>query len=220
MTRHTFFTGFFFLIALVVVASAPLGYPQLRYFFKPFIMISLLAWSAFSDDLRFVARKRLFQFGMAFACLGDVLLMFSGFFLAGLVAFLVMQLLYITTFSREVRLSWADWSTRFKALLFLLVYTLLVSWLLPGLEDVVLSVAVPVYAAAITFMAFIASVRSREVSRRSFTLVLCGAVLFMVSDTLIAVNRVVSPVPNEHFWIMSTYMVAQFSIVKGLLKTA
>lgn len=39
-----------------------------------------------------------------------------------------------------------------------------------------------------------------------------GAVLFVFSDSIIAVNKFVSPVPDERFLIMATYYVAQLLI--------
>jgi alkylglycerol monooxygenase len=41
-----------------------------------------------------------------------------------------------------------------------------------------------------------------------------GAGFFMLSDTLLAINRFVSPLPMAQLWVLSTYYVAQVLIVR------
>ena len=40
----------------------------------------------------------------------------------------------------------------------------------------------------------------------------------MASDSLLAYDKFVSPLPAAHWWIMITYLAAQFLIVWGILK--
>lgn len=218
MYRDTFFAMVYGVIATVILAANWLGYHELRSIFKPLIMISLIAGALFTLDKREISRKPVFILGMVFACLGDILLMLEGYFLQGLGAFLVMQVLYILTFYPEISVD-KKTSVFWKASGCVVVLLCTLWIIFPHLEELPLRVAVPVYAFTITLMVFIASVRSKNVSARSYTWVLIGALLFMVSDTLIALNAFVNPVENSHFWIMSTYMMAQFLILKGLLKS-
>jgi len=44
-----------------------------------------------------------------------------------------------------------------------------------------------------------------------------GAIFFMLSDTLLAMNKFVAPIENERVLIMSTYIIAQFLIAKGII---
>jgi uncharacterized membrane protein YhhN len=55
--------------------------------------------------------------------------------------------------------------------------------------------------------------RATVLRQPSATLVAIGACVFMASDTLIALNRFVSPVPLASLWILSTYYLAQVLIV-------
>jgi uncharacterized membrane protein YhhN len=48
-------------------------------------------------------------------------------------------------------------------------------------------------------------------------LVFTGAILFMVSDSLIAITKFLSGFDLAGLAIMSTYMGAQFLIIEGLL---
>jgi uncharacterized membrane protein YhhN len=45
-----------------------------------------------------------------------------------------------------------------------------------------------------------------------------GATLFMISDSLIAINRFLEPLPRVGIWVMITYIAAQYLILTGLLK--
>jgi uncharacterized membrane protein YhhN len=49
--------------------------------------------------------------------------------------------------------------------------------------------------------------------------VLLGAMLFIISDSFIAINKFINPFPFESYWIMSTYYAAQFMLVTGFLKS-
>jgi uncharacterized membrane protein YhhN len=48
--------------------------------------------------------------------------------------------------------------------------------------------------------------------------VFVGALLFMLSDCLIAINKFMMPIGHAELCIMSTYMAGQFLIVRGLLE--
>ena len=49
-------------------------------------------------------------------------------------------------------------------------------------------------------------------------LVIAGALLFILSDSLIAINRFVAPVPMASYFIMITYYLAQLCITSGSSK--
>jgi uncharacterized membrane protein YhhN len=60
--------------------------------------------------------------------------------------------------------------------------------------------------------------RYGKVSRLSFILVLAGAVLFVISDSLIALNKFGFPFVFSGVAVMTTYIAAQYLIVTGVLK--
>jgi uncharacterized membrane protein YhhN len=41
---------------------------------------------------------------------------------------------------------------------------------------------------------------------------------FLLSDALLAINKFVAPIPMAGFWVMLTYITAQYLIVKGCSK--
>ncbi|MEG0047153.1 MAG: lysoplasmalogenase, partial [Comamonas sp.] len=53
---------------------------------------------------------------------------------------------------------------------------------------------------------------------RSALLVALGASAFMVSDSILAINRFVQPLPWAAIWVLTSYYVAQALIVQGSLR--
>jgi len=51
----------------------------------------------------------------------------------------------------------------------------------------------------------------------SFRLTFIGSILFVWSDSLIAFNKFSLEIPLAGFWIMLTYMAAQYLIMRGLI---
>ncbi len=184
---------------------------------KPLIMISLMAyyWTGVTN------RNTLFVAAMFFCWLGDVLLMFQQqqelFFIFGLVAFLTGHVLYIFCY-RKLRREGEGLNgpqrIRFS-LPIVLAGTGLVTVLYPHLGD--LKIPVMVYALVITLMALQALFRYGHTSKLSFVLVFCGAISFMLSDSLLAINKFMQPLPLAGLAIMLTYILAQYLIVEGVL---
>jgi uncharacterized membrane protein YhhN len=81
-----------------------------------------------------------------------------------------------------------------------------------------LQIPVIVYAAVITTMVLTALFRYGRTSNSSFWQVFIGAVLFMISDSILAINKFLDPITNAGLYIMITYVAAQFLIVHGILK--
>ncbi len=48
--------------------------------------------------------------------------------------------------------------------------------------------------------------------------VFIGAIVFVISDSILAINKFYTPIEKSSFFIMLTYLVAQYLIVIGVLK--
>jgi uncharacterized membrane protein YhhN len=59
--------------------------------------------------------------------------------------------------------------------------------------------------------------RKGRVNKRSFQLVFIGSLLFVISDSMIAVDKFYGEIPQAGFWIMLTYISAQYLIMRGLI---
>ena len=220
MKSKLIFTITFFIIVLVEIVADLKQYFNLVYVFKPLLLISVLAYTRFTGDERVASGHAFFITGLWFALLGDIFLMVRSqdLFVPGLASFLIMQATYTYAFN----LDRSDKISPVKASLLLLpflifagVFFLVLYPYLPG----TLKVAVGIYACSIAMMSWMSFIRKGYVSTQSFRLVFFGALIFMVSDSLIAIDRFIQPVPYNTIWVMSTYAVAQYLIMIGYLKT-
>ena len=154
--------------------------------------------------------------------LGDILLIFQeeigSFFLFGLSAFLLAHFSYIADFwfSRNLNDSEKRWKGWLIVISILAIYMMLLFMKIgPGLNS--FTIPIIFYAAAITGMFLSAFSRGGRTPVQSFGLVMLGAALFIISDSLIALNKFSEPFYAAGVWIMLTYGVAQLLIVRGLI---
>ena len=200
------------LAALGSTAGSTFGWLSLYYVAKPLAMGVAMA---------FVAARAIFAgpvarfdvwllLALAASMAGDVFLMLPGnYFIPGLASFLLAHLFYIAMLRQD-----APWFASRAGLLATLGFGALMYLLLwAGLKDPVLKVAVAAYVTVIGLMAAQAIGRASVLRRRGATLVALGGCIFMLSDTLIAINRFVQPVPLSALWILGTYYAAQMLIV-------
>jgi uncharacterized membrane protein YhhN len=194
------------------------SFPMLHYLSKPLLMPVLLLYfrASWSGSLR-ERSAIIMQLAIVFSWLGDVFLMLTGeqWFIPGLGSFLVAQLLYAYLFSRDNK----GWLTKNPGWIapFVLYAGGLLYLIWPGLGA--LWVPVCIYASAIMLMAVTALNRKGVVSQQSFQLVLIGAILFVISDSFIAINKFAYPFEASRLVIMGTYISAQFLIVVGYVKS-
>lgn len=216
---------YLFILVSIGVLLAEVGNADLVYLIcKPAIMVMLgLHYCIMQRDHRQIISKSV-VLAIIFSCAGDTLLMFQGrdgnFFMFGLGAFLVAHIFYILAYRQHQS---SDTSNELQGLqkvryafpiilsgtgLVVILYTRLGGMKIPVL----------IYAIVLTGMVLAALFRFGKTSSSSFALVFGGAILFMISDSLIAINKFLEPLPMAGIWIMVTYIVAQYLIVSGLSK--
>lgn len=146
---------------------------------------------------------------------GDVALLYEGntYFLLGMGAFLIAQVIYAWLFIKSIQLNirWKWWY--FVPVLLMTIG--LLSQVLP--KAGALQIPIAVYSLAIASMAITALARQGKVGTRSFWLVCIGAFTFVVSDSIIAWNKFVMPFEWADALVMLTYTIAQVLIVRGIL---
>lgn len=210
------------LVAYVVVGAANvLGnaaeLSTLSNITKPLLVPLLLAWLLVARRGGLTPALRWLAAGLVFAWLGDLLLMLDGDvqFIAGIGAFLVMQACYIVAFTRIpgpgfVR-AWKVTLVPYVAIW--IVVNVLVS---AGVGS--LRVPVLIYSAVLVTMAVSALDLVLRVPRSPGWRVAWGALIFLVSDGLIALTEFgpLSATPTLSALIMATYISAQLMIVTGL----
>ncbi|MEJ8844849.1 lysoplasmalogenase [Lacibacter sp. H375] len=209
----------FSIYALVVVLELLFIYfdqPQLRWFTKPLLMpllmIGFYTASAKRNGLLFT----LILLALFLSWAGDVLLQMKGMFIPGLVSFLLAHIFYIVYFIKS--------GNNKKGLLQLqpltgipvLVYILIFLWLLYPFLDA-LKIPVTVYGFTIGTMLLMAINTRRRLSNDAAVLFFTGALLFVISDSLLAVNLFAMNHVALSLCVMLTYASAQYLIVKGAL---
>jgi len=215
----------YWIIALAHLVSIISGNEQLGILTKPLLMI-VLGWYFFvaTSENRTVSHKLILA-GLVFSFSGDVNLMFVNqneiFFLLGLVSFLITHILYILAFRKDSANDNKPRVLKTKPWIgipVLLLFALLMYVLFEHIPEE-MKIPVVIYSSVITLMVLAAINRHSRVSDYSFFMVLLGAVLFMFSDSIIAINKFYHPFDLANFFIMFLYITAQYLIVKGVLKT-
>lgn len=85
-----------------------------------------------------------------------------------------------------------------------------------------MQIPIMIYSSVIMLMVLSALNWNKVIPQNIFLWVFLGAVTFMISDMIIAIDKFKSPVANSHLWVMGTYLLGQLGIVYGavqLLKT-
>ncbi len=163
------------------------------------------------------ARKNFNIFILAaliFSWAGDVYLDFS--FIPGLACFLIAHVMYAIAFFKTSGNSMFIRKRIYLLLPVILYGAGLVFLLYDNLDGMRLPVTI--YAFVILTMLVAAINRCGKVNQFSFGMVLAGAILFVISDSLIAVGKFGYPFRFSGVAVMTTYIAAQFLIVTGVLK--
>ncbi len=190
---------------------------------KPGLMITLGLYYLSSIDRLSEYFSKLVIGAIFFSLLGDVALMLQGFnenfFMAGLGAFMVAHVGYILAYRQhrtgaEERSLFGIQKFRFS-LPIVLAGTGLITILYPHLGD--LRIPVIIYALVLIIMVLQALFRYGRTNGISFWFVFVGALLFMLSDSLIAINKFLQGFDLAGLLIMATYMAAQLLIIRGLV---
>lgn len=194
------------------------------YIFKPLIMIWIGGYFLFhakSID-RDIVKLALAAF--LFSWLGDIFLMFTDkgevFFSSGIFAFLISQVFYIILFLKTINLSGKKPFLRKHPfwLIAYIAYGLLFIILLYGNLNTVLRIAIFIYIGAILGMSAMALNRLGNGHPVSFTLVFTGSLFFVLSDSLIAIDKFLYSFDHARAIILFTYILAQYLIMRGILK--
>ena len=148
---------------------------------------------------------------LLFSATGDVLLALplEKSFEFGLTAFACAQLTYFIYFISKTH--WQKWKQ--LPLIGIVVLFVAVSFVvLPASGDLVWHVLF--YSGTLMLMTCSALLSVKGIKTQFY-----GALTFVVSDSLIAINKFVVTLPYEGLMIMFTYYLAQFLIIKGIIDT-
>lgn len=208
----------YFLLLLVHLSSISEKLPWLGYASKPLLLLVLVGWFI-QATYRNASQLRLFFLtALLFSWAGDVLLMFESlgadFFIAGVAAFMLAQLMF--TFSLRNFLVLQRQSVNYLLLIPVLgFYSILMYYLYPRLGT--FKIPVIIYAGVISTMLFFALqfVSLRHPARQ---MILAGAVMFVLSDSLLAMNKFYARFNFAEIYVMLTYGLAQWALTAGFIR--
>ena len=209
-------------VAVIDWTAVARGDTRLEYLAKPGVLVALVAACAVlpAAHTDLVDRKWWFVAALVLCLAGDVLLMLpQDLFVAGLGAFLIGHVLYIVgllqapsppgvppfAFSTTGLVVAALVGIAYGAVPATLIFRSLAR---SGQRALIAPVAV--YLVVILSMAVLAA-------NVGVPAALAGAALFVVSDTILALNRFVRPIPQGHVAVHVTYHLAQGLLVLSLL---
>jgi uncharacterized membrane protein YhhN len=197
--------------ALLAPADPGQGWRWLHWCGKPLAtaLIFVLAWRA--RPAVSPSYRRLVLAGIACSLAGDVFLMLPGdLFMPGLLAFLFAHACFITAFLGDSRFAAPPWP-----LAACLAYGAVNLALLWGAIDAPLRVPVIVYVAVLAVMGGQAWARAKH-GDAAARWAARGALVFMLSDSVLAWDRFRGPLPWASLWVLAAYYLALWWIARSV----
>ncbi len=210
----------YILVLVGDVTGIAAGIDYLHVFCKPLLMPVLL-WGLLSNRINIATTPwPLIAAGLFFSWAGDLFLLYEArnpnFFIGGLASFLLAHICYIIYYFKCGASITAAFKKHPLWLTIAIAYSVaLVVLLFPKLGSLLIPVIA--YAAVLTTMLIASIAAIPAVSKKSSVLLVAGAVAFVVSDSLLAINKFYQPFAMAGVLIMITYGVAQLLITKGAL---
>ncbi len=197
--------------ALIHLRAEYLGPDWQIYVFKPLTLVFVLLIAVRAEAPASIRYKRLITLGLGLSLVGDVLLMLPvDLFLPGLIVFLMAHVVYLTAFWVESpRGRGPGWAPIPYVLYAVLVYSLLI----PGLEE--MTIPVFVYVIIINWMGWFALRRWWMLRQPAAGMAAVGALFFMFSDTVLALNRFLQPFEAATALVLVSYYVAQWLLARS-----
>ncbi len=208
-------------MAIVNWVSIAEHWTTLKNISKPTTIVILIGWYLVETRRQpsgLNSPRTWFGVGLVFSLAGDVLLIGSGStaFDLGLVAFLLAHICYINGFNRP----WVA-PGRLTVVFVIVLGTyavMLYSVLYPHISGM-LKVAVAVYAIGLCTMVLssLETWRRPDWVKAAAVLASVGGVIFLSSDSMLALQQFVRPTSAFDLPVMVTYYLGQFGIIAGVV---
>lgn len=203
---------FFVFVSLLDIVGIIFKIPMLVYIFKPLIIFSLIFLYVFSLP----KRLKWYVIALELSFFGDVLLLFEGelFFIFGLISFLFAHLLFIKIVIDRIEKITLK-SVLVPSFPFLVVFGLLIFTLKDSLNELLIPVII--YGMVISIFGAVALIDFLKTKSKLSLLMLIGAVIFIISDATLAINKFYSPSHFFEILVMTTYVLAQYFIFRSMV---
>ncbi len=207
----------YIIIAIIHLIATHYGNDKAALISKWLLMPSLIIWVAFNDISAEI--KKILYFALIFSFFGDALLslqfMNSNFFIFGLLAFFCAHCFYIW-------LNLSQIGIKFSINIVLSIIPML-AWaffLLKMAHSNAGGLFIPVcaYSAILCGLYYSAIIAREKFNRINWAILFYGIVLFIASDSMIAINKFIIKMPFFDFAIMFTYILAQLMIAYAYIR--
>lgn len=213
----------YLVVGLGELLSISLEARWMELLFKPLLMLVLGAFYYVSTAKGSGLFSRQVAGAIVFSWIGDVALLLESIhnvlFMVGLGSFLTAHILYILAYRQHKGESTDGVLVGIQKFRYsfpiILAGTGLITILYSHLGD--LKIPVILYAVVLIAMVVEALFRYGYTQALSFWFVFVGALLFFISDSSIAIGKFMGSFNLSGILIMSTYILAQLFIVRGLV---
>ncbi|WP_432363212.1 lysoplasmalogenase [Sporosarcina sp. UB5] len=202
--RNIVLTAFIIMGAIYIffIPPDPIGF---KIFMKLIPMVLIIMFAAMTPPLVSQNYKRVIIAGLFVCMIADGVIYW---FMAGLITFFIGHLFYIFAFTSASRKRVPIW-----AAIPLVFYGATMAIWIAGSQfavgESILGVAIIAYIAVILTMGWMAI-------RTGLRLAITGALLFMFSDSVLAIDRFVVEIPFRDAFVMVTYYAAQVFIAASI----
>jgi len=202
----------FILVSLLDLIGVVFKIPSLVFIFKPLILLSLLTLYVVSVS----KRNKMYIAALIFSFFGDVFLLFSGelYFIVGLVSFLIAHILFIKIVLNRIQKS-STVNIIISIISFLVLLFVLLSFLYSSLNELLIPVII--YGITITTFGVVSMLDYLNTKSKKSLLMLIGAIVFITSDSILAINKFYNPDEFLAISVMVTYIVAQYLIYRSMI---
>lgn len=217
LQKQRLFFFIFSVISMIEILQISFGNEEFRIFTKPLIIPLLIVIYYFSLIKKTSIVRDPIIAGLLFSWFGDILLQKESMFLLGLICFLATHVFYtfflVGTHSGKT----SYFKLRPVMLIAVLAYLIEFMYLLwPSLAD--MKVPVLIYAIIICIMLSSAIWQYQKLDDRTSLFLIVGAIFFVLSDSILAINKFKNPFSHAGIYIMTTYILAQLFIVIGAIR--
>jgi uncharacterized membrane protein YhhN len=202
----------FLIVSILDIIGIIFKIDSLTFIFKPFILLALLF--LYSQSVEF--RNKWYAMALIFCFFGDVFLLYSGenVFKFGLGFFLIAHLIFITIVAKRIeKISFLNGFISiisFSIVLFLLLFLLKDS-----LND--LFIPVLIYGVVICTFGVVSLLDFLNTKSEKSLLMFLGAIVFIVSDAILAINKFYNAALALQVAVMVTYISAQYLIYSSMV---
>jgi uncharacterized membrane protein YhhN len=209
---NRFLTYLYLTVTLTDLLLIYFSLDEYRWFSKPLLMpiLAMVIW----NNKKQIPLYQWMLSGLILSWAGDVLLQMKNLFIPGLISFLLAHISYIIYFIKISKSKKGVLQQQPLIGLPVVIYIILFLWLLfPFLEA--MKIPVTVYGITIGIMLLMSINLQQKINTNASLLFFNGALQFVISDSILAVNLFAYHNVVLSLCVMATYASAQYLLTKA-----